>query len=453
MASARLTFCGAARGVTGSCYHLAVDGAELVIDCGVFQGGPEDEALNARAFPFDPAKLSAVVLTHGHLDHCGRLPRMAERLAAPVIGHAATLEVARLIMEDSAKIAQHSRGEPLYDAAAVAEIAKRLQPAAGYGKPVQAGPFTIELFDAGHIIGSSSVRVSWGERAILFSGDLGALGQPIIRDPNRTWEAGQAVDWVVTESTYGDKLHPSREEARATFREVVRRALADGGKVLVPAFSIGRTQDVIYELNGMLERGELAGKIPVVLDGPLGTSTTKIYERHKECWDAEALALLQRGDPPLELDHLTSARDAAASKRAVGIDGPAIIIAGSGMCQGGRIRHHLEAHLPDPRTDVVLVGYQAVRTLGRALRDGASEVHIGRATVPVRARITTIPGFSAHGDRDALLAWHDALPRRPGATTFVTHGEEDVSLAYARTLGERGVAAHVPALFESVDLA
>jgi metallo-beta-lactamase family protein len=328
-----------------------------------------------------------------------------------------------------------------------------MKPIAGYGQPTTAGPFTIELFDAGHIIGSASVRVSWGDRAILFSGDLGTIGAPIIRDPNRTWDpARHTVDWVVTESTYGDKLHPPRAEASKTFRDVVQRALGDGGKVLIPAFSIGRTQDVLYELNGMIERREL-DHIPVVIDGPLGLSVTGIYERHRECWDADALALLQRGDPPLELDHLTSARDVDASKRAVGIHGPAIIIAGSGMCQGGRIRHHLEAHLPDARTDVVLVGYQGARTLGRALQDGAREVHIGNARVPVRARITTISGFSAHGDRDALAAWHDALPRRAGATTFVTHGEADVSQAYARLLGERGVRAHVPALLEAVDLA
>jgi metallo-beta-lactamase family protein len=277
---------------------------------------------------------------------------------------------------------------------------------------------------------------------------------PILADPNRAWDADRhAVDWLVTESTYGDKLHPPRDQARETFRKIVLRALRDGGKVLIPAFAIGRTQDVLHELNGMAERGELPGKVPVIIDGPLGLSATRIYKQYRDAWDADALALLERGDHPLEIDGMMVARDAQASRRAVQHDGPAIVIAGSGMCQGGRIRHHLEEHLSDPRTDVILVGYQARRTLGRALQEGAKEVRLRDEVVPVRAAITTISGFSAHGDRDALAAWHAAVPRRPGATTFVTHGEEEVSRFYADFLAkEQSARTHVPALFDTVDL-
>ncbi len=459
MAPARLTFCGAARGVTGSCYHLEVDGAALLVDCGTFQGSDDAEALNRARFAFDPARLSAVVLTHGHLDHVGRLPLAApEGFDAPVIGHAATLEIARLIMEDSAKIAQHQPGDPLYGDDEVAAIARRMQPMRGYGDRRTVGPFTIELFDAGHIIGSASVRVSWaeagGEKAILFSGDLGVIGTPIIRDPNLAWDPDRhAVDHVVIESTYGDRVHAPRDAARQAFREIIQRALRDGGKVLIPAFSIGRTQDILYELNGMIERGELADKIPVVIDGPLGMSVTRIYERHRECWDPTALALLERGDHPLELDGLRGARDAHASRRAVRTDGPAIIVAGSGMCNGGRIRHHLEAHLPDPRTDVLLVGYQAFRTLGRALQDGAREVWMRGQQIPVRAKVTTISGFSAHGDRDALATWYGALPRKPGGTTFVTHGEPAASESFAALLTSQFSArCEIPELHAAVPL-
>ncbi len=462
---ARLTFCGAAGGVTGSCYHLALPDGELLVDCGVFQGrfdGVDGDALNRRPLPFDPARLSGVVLTHGHLDHVGRLPLLARdgALRAPVVGHPATLDIARIIMDDSVKIAQHARGEPLYGADEVAELTRHLQPLRGYGATRTLGPFTIELFDAGHILGSSSVRVSWrdaaagADRAILFSGDLGVPGAPIVRDPNRTWDVERhALDWVVTESTYGDKQHPGRAATRAAFRDVVTRALRDGGKVLIPAFALGRTQDILYELDGMHARGELSTRIPVIIDGPLALSATSIYRRHPTCYDEAALAQLDRGDHPLELDGLIAARDAAASRRAVDRKGPAIIIAGSGMCNGGRIRHHLREHLDDPRTDVLLVGYQAYGTLGRALQDGIDEAYLGDEPVPVRARVTTLAGFSAHGDRDALSDWHGALPLKPSALTFVTHGEPRSSTAYADHLTARHAArTHVPSLLDTVEL-
>ena len=452
-----LTFCGAAGGVTGSCYHLAVDGAALVIDCGVFQGERDADDRNRGRFPFEPAGVAAVVLTHGHLDHVGRLPRLGRGFTGPVLGHPATLDIARLILEDSAKVAIHADREPLYGPDEVAAVAAQMQ-AIGYGRSQAIGPFTVSLHDAGHILGSASVRVAWRdggvERAILFSGDLGRAGTPILRDPNLRWEpVRDGVDWIVTESTYGDRRHPDREESRRAFRDVVQRALDDGGKVLIPAFSIGRTQEILYELNAMVETGELRG-IPVVVDGPLGLSATALYERYRDCWDAEALALLRRGDKPLDFDHLFEARGAKQSAQVAHIDGPAIVIAGSGMCQGGRIRRHLRDHLSDSRTDLLLVGYQAQGTLGRDLQDGRAEVWIDGAAVRVRARVTTISGFSAHADRDELLDWFAAAPLRRGGGAFITHGEDTAAAAYAAALRDRtGVAARVPALGDAVELA
>jgi metallo-beta-lactamase family protein len=460
--TASLTFLGAARGVTGSCYHLDVDGEGLLIDCGTFQGDRDADRRNRQPLDLDGASLHALVLTHGHLDHVGRSPLLARTgFTGRVLGHAATLDIARIILEDSAKIARHDfRNEPPpYTEDHVEEIVAGMLPIrGGYGHPHRVGPFTITLFDAGHILGSSSVRVSWSEasgrsRAILFSGDLGVVGAPILADPFTAWDATRdAVDYVVTESTYGDRLHGPRSQVREQLQRVIERALRDGGKVLIPAFSIGRTQEILYELNTMVEAGQLGG-IPVVIDGPLGLSATKIYGRHTDCYDEAAMALLRRGDHPLEFDSLHQAGDPRASRMAVNLDGPAIIIAGSGMCQGGRIRHHLARHLPDPRTDVLLVGYQAGGTLGRELQEGRDEVFLDGQQIPVRAQITTIHGLSAHADRDGLADWFSHVPRRAAGAVFVTHGEEAQSRAYAERLQQEfGTRAEVPALDQRVEL-
>lgn len=437
---AQLTFAGAAGGVTGSCYHLALDGASLVIDCGTFQGGRIADELNRRPFPFDPSRVTAVVLTHGHLDHAGRVPLLSDSgFGGPIWGHAATLDIAMLIMEDSAKIAAHADGPPLYDRDSVARVKTQLQRHPGYGKSQTIGPFTVELFDAGHILGSSHVRVSWddgGRRAILFSGDIGVAGSPIIRDPTTRWPEGSEVDWVVTESTYGNRNHPDRGAARLTFRDVVQRALSDGGKVLIPAFAIGRTQEILYELDQMIQAGEV-GRIPVVVDGPLSMSATEVYRRHRGCYDEDSHAQLVKGDHPLDMDSFMGAHDGRQSSRVSDLRGAAIIIAGSGMCSGGRIRRHLAENLDDPRTDVVLVGYQGARTLGRALEDGARDVWIDNRNIHVNARITRISGFSAHADQEGLAGWYDAVPHKKGGTVFVTHGEDEARDTYARLLRDR----------------
>ncbi len=450
-------FAGAVGGVTGSCYHLTFDGTSLVIDCGTFQGGQIADELNRRPWPFDPTRVTAVVLTHGHLDHCGRVPLLGDNgFDGPVWGHSATLDIATLIMEDTAKIAAHSPGPPIYDRAAVERIRGRMKRHPGYGKRQDIGPFTVELFDAGHILGSSHVRVSWddgGERAILFSGDIGVVGSPIIRDPTSTWAPEAAVDWVVTESTYGNRNHPDRAAARDTFRDVIQRALLDGGKVLIPAFAIGRTQEILFELDQMIQAGEV-GRIPVVVDGPLSLSATEVYRRHKGCYDEAAHEQLARGDHPLDMDSFMGARDGRQSSRVSDLRGAAIIIAGSGMCNGGRIRRHLAENLDDPRTDVVLVGYQGARTLGRALEDGAKEVWIDNRQVPVQARVTRISGFSAHADQDGLATWYSTLPRKAGGTTFVTHGEDESRDVYARLLRDRfGATTAIPQLDDVVTLA
>ncbi|HUH04059.1 MAG TPA: MBL fold metallo-hydrolase [Kofleriaceae bacterium] len=455
--TAKLTFCGAARGVTGSCYHLETPDGAIVIDCGTFQGGRDPDTLNRRPPPFDPTRLDAAVLTHGHLDHVGRLPMLMKAgFSGPVIGHSASLEIGKLIMFDTAKLGLLAGTKPMYGDADVEKTMANTVPLA-YGDRHTVGPFTVQIFDAGHILGSSSVRVSWEEkgeqRAVLFSGDLGVLDTPIIRDPFNSWNSEEhLVDFVVTESTYGGRAHPARAEARQKFRDAVVHAISDGGKVLIPAFAIGRTQEVLYELNTLVESGQLAN-VPVIVDGPLGLEATRIYDHYRECYDREALELLESGDVPLEFTNLFAAERKQASMRVGEIDGPAVIIAGSGMCSGGRILDHLAQYLPDPRTDVIFVGYQAERTLGRDLQQGHDIVQVNGRKVEVRAVISTIGGFSAHADRDALAAWFEKVPRKPGGGVFVTHGEEKASRAYARLLKDRFSArAIIPALGDTAAL-
>lgn len=432
---------GAAKTVTGSAHLLEAPEGMLLVDCGLFQGLPDAAERNAR-LPFDRAsELAAVVLTHGHLDHVGRLPLLVKAgFTGKVLGHPATLALAGIVLRDAAKVAAHE-GRDGYDAADVDATTDLFMPLE-YRKRTALDGLAITLFDAGHILGSSSVLVEAGGQRTLFSGDLGRGGTPIIRDPNTRWPEGADIDNVVIESTYGDRDHPSTESIHERLRKILRRALADGGKVLVPAFAIGRTQELLFHLRALIAEGELAD-IPVIVDGPMGLQVTELYERFPDAYNEEARALLRQGTPPLEFDTLYAARGGKGSEAARSIEGPAIIVAGSGMCTGGRILGHLEEHLPDPRTDVVFAGHQARGTLGRSLLDGTDAVSIRGQRVPVRAQVTAIAGLSAHADRGELLAWLEAVPGK--RRVFVTHGEESSANSFSALATERlHVEATVP---------
>jgi metallo-beta-lactamase family protein len=432
---------GAARSVTGSAYHLIIGESEFLIDCGVFQGEDNASELNNQSPVKDSERLTAVILTHGHLDHVGRLPLVdRDGFRGPVYGHPATLEICELTLKDSLRQQYFAGNRP--DEKALENLLKRFTPMKYLSRKMITPKVALTFFDAGHILGSASALFEWDGGSILFSGDLGRRNTPILRDPNVNYPTNTNAAHVVIESTYGDREHPKGQELTESLKAHLNRALRDGGKVLIPAFSIGRTQEILYHLN-TLYRQRLFDGVPVIVDGPMGLNVTDLYSRHQDCYDEEMKQKIANGEAPFSFKELYSARTGKSSAAIRDLDGPAVIIAGSGMCTGGRIMGHLRDLLPDPKTDVFLVGYQAQGTLGRRMLDGAKEVGIDGETVDVNAKITSLAGFSAHADRNGLLFW---LSKVPGAkSVFVCHGEEAQSEAFAATAKEQlSVSTHVP---------
>lgn len=457
-----ISFHGADRGVTGSCHLVSCSGKQILIDCGLYQGGRELEEENVEPFGFDPKQINFVLLTHAHLDHCGRLPLLAKRgFRGEIITTAATRELARLVMVDAAHLqeeevqqrrhrsAHHGKQQhaaaPLYsivDAFSALDFFGRVT---AYGQPMQLAPgIRATFFDAGHILGSASILLeleeSGRQRSVLFSGDLGNSGRPLLRDP----ASPPGADVVVMETTYGDRLHkpflPSVEEFYESITDTFRR----GGNVVIPTFALERAQELLYFLREGVENNRLPRAIQVFLDSPMAISATEIFERHPECYDPETAALFREGRDPFHLPGLRFTRETAGSIAINHIGGGAVIMAGSGMCTGGRIRHHLQQNIGREECSVVFVGYAATGTLARSVIDGAKEVRIYGEKLPVRARIHTINGFSAHADQAELLAWHKQTgnPER----TFLVHGEEEVMRQFAARL--EGSEIVMPALNE-----
>ena len=432
---------GAARSVTGSAYHLCIGDSEFLIDCGVFQGEANASELNNQSPVRDSERLTAVVLTHGHLDHVGRLPLVdRDGFRGPVYGHPATLEICALTLRDSLRH-QHFAGERP-DERALENLLKRFVPVGYRSRQMVTPKIALTFFDAGHILGSASALFEWDGGSVLFSGDLGRRNTPIIRDPNTSYPPNATAAHVIIESTYGDREHAKGHDLVESLKGHLTRAFENGGKVLIPAFSIGRTQELQYHLNTLYRQRFFDG-VPVIVDGPMGLNVTELYSRHQDCYDDEMKRKIADGEAPFAFDDLYKARTGKSSAAIRDLNGPAIIIAGSGMCTGGRVMGHLRDLLPDARSDVFLVGYQAAGTLGRRMLDGAKEVLIDDERVTVNAKISSLSGFSAHADRDGLLHW---LSKVPGAKrVYVCHGEEAQAEAFAATASERlAVAAQVP---------
>jgi len=460
----KLSFHGADRGVTGSCHLVECAGRRILIDCGLYQGGRELAEENAEPFGFDPAAIDFVLLTHAHLDHCGRLPLLVHRgFQGEIITTAASRELARLVLLDAGHLQEeearyhsrrhrhgkHAGDTPLYTVLDALNSLEYFGRTAVYGKPLVLAPgIHATYFDAGHILGSASILLELEEnrhkRRVLFSGDLGNAGRPILRGP----AAPPAAEDVVMETTYGDRLHkplpPSVEELMTAVSDTFKR----GGNVIIPTFALERAQEILYFLREGIESGRLPRGMQVFLDSPMAISATKIFERHPECYDGDAKELFREGRDPFQMPGLHFTRETAESIAINRISGGAVIMAGSGMCTGGRVRHHLMNNLGRADCSIVFVGYAARGTLARRIIDGARQVTIFHENIPVNAHVHTINGFSAHADQAELLAWHKqtGVPER----TFLVHGEEETMRHFAARLAKTRV--EMPVLHQEFDL-
>ncbi len=444
----KLSFHGADRGVTGSCHLVECGGKRILVDCGLYQGGRELSEENSDSFGFDVGSIDFLLLTHAHLDHCGRIPLLAKRgFRGEIIATAATCELARVVMLDSAHLQEdearsHARrhqrrhgaedGHPLYTVLDALNSFEFFGRKAAYGQRLELAPgLRATFYDAGHILGSASIRIESEEggqrRSVVFSGDLGNAGRPLLRPP----VVPPSSDAVVMETTYGDRLHkplgPSVEEFYQVLEETFRR----GGNVVIPTFALERAQEILYTLRKGVESGRLPRLMQVFLDSPMAISATEIFQRHPECYEAGVAALFREGRDPFQLPGLHFTRDAAESLVINRFSGGAVILAGAGMCTGGRIRHHLKHNLWRKQCSVVFVGYAARGTLARSIIDGATSVRIFDEDIRVRASVHTINGFSAHADRDELLAWHRRIAP---SMTFLVHGDDEVMQHFASLL-------------------
>ena len=449
---------GAAKQVTGSCHLLRTDSASVLVDCGLFQGGRELAEENAAEFGFDQAGVDVLLLTHAHLDHCGRIPLLVKRgFKGRIVCTAATRELARLVLADAAGLQEeearraqrhgrrHGESEqPLYTLADAFHAMDYFDGSVEYGVRLEVAPGVHATFvDAGHILGSASILLELEQpgasRTVFFSGDIGNPGRPLLRDPQRP---PLHPDYVVMETTYGDRDHRDWNASYEELVQAVSDTLARGGNVIVPTFALERAQELLYVLARAIEQHRLPRHLPVFLDSPMAISATEIFLRYPACLRPDFAARL-RGADPLRLPGLRMSRETSESMAINTIRGGAVIMAGSGMCSGGRVRHHLRHNLDNQSNSVVFVGFAAQGTLARRIIDGARKVRLFDEEVEVRARIHTINGFSAHAGRSELLAWLKACG--PTRRVFLVHGDLDTGMrVFAQHLEQQGIAHQIP---------
>jgi len=441
-----IQFFGAAGEVTGSCHLVTVGAHRLLLDCGMIQGGHLDEARNREPFPFDPGRIDAVILSHAHIDHSGRLPMLVKRgFSGPIYAHRATRDLSRIMLKDAGYLSEKDAEwenkkrerkhldpvEPLFT---VDDAKLALRPFKGlvYGKKQIILPgVTLRLSDAGHILGSSIVEL-WLEeggntRKLVFSGDLGRRGMPVLEDPEKIREA----DRVVMESTYGDRFHRSLEDSVQEFDDVLNSATNGRGNILIPAFAVGRTQEILFLMAKNFDRWNL-GRWQIFLDSPMAIEATRVFTENTDLFDVEATRLWRENNRQPLLPNLRMSHTPNQSMAINRIRRGAIIIAGSGMCTGGRIRHHLKHNIWRRECHLVITGFQARGTLGRALVDGARQIRLWGEEIRVAAAVHTINGLSAHADQSGLKNWYAGFSNRPPVT--LVHGEEHALSGLAECL-------------------
>ncbi len=463
-----LQFLGAAQNVTGSCYLLRANGKNLLIDCGLYQERKYKHR-NWEPLPVPADQVDAVLLTHAHLDHCGLLPRLYKNgFRGTVYATAATADIAAIVMADSARIQvedvehkkkrhfrQNRKGpfplESLYDVSD-AESCMELFQTTGYREIVKIAPGIEAVFYAsGHILGSAAIQLKLSQgsesRTVVFSGDLGRWNIPILEDPDLIDQA----DYVLCESTYGDKVHASGGDIKQKFCDIVNDTRRRGGNVIIPSFAVERSQELLYYLNELIDEKCLPHMM-VFLDSPMAVKVTEIFKKHPELFDKEMIGHLKDGTSPFDLPGLSLVQSAHQSKAINQIRGTAIIISGSGMCTGGRIKHHLANNIGSPANTILFVGYQADGTLGRSILEGEKEVRILGETYSVEARVAKINGFSAHADRSELTRWLGGFKQAP-RHLFVVHGEVNAAGSFADHIAkETGWEVSVPAYGDIVTL-
>ncbi|MCK5107415.1 MAG: MBL fold metallo-hydrolase [Nanoarchaeota archaeon] len=467
----RITFCGAAKIVTGSCHFIEANNQKILVDCGMFQGRKEITRMNYMPFPFNPEEIDILFVTHAHIDHTGLIPKLVkEGFKGQIYATSATVDLTKALLLDSGGIHEMEiRNEnrrrlrvglptrkPLYtkdDAIATYSLFHRMD----YEKKYKINEFIeVRYRDAGHILGSSIIEMWIKEplvkkspfnkemRKIVFSGDLGQWDVPIVKDPETIDEA----DYVLVESTYGNRIHEDKHIRDDKLLEICKETYNRGGKVMIPTFAVERTQELLYVFKQLLHTNKFPGDMKIFLDSPLAIKVTEIFKLHKECYDYDALF---KNTDPFRFKNLEYTKEVRDSVRINNYSKPCVIMAGSGMCTAGRIRHHIKHNIWDAKNTLLFVGYQADCTLGKYLLSGETSVKMMGIQLAVEAKIEKIDGFSAHADKNELLRWMESFEVRP-KKVFIVHGEEESQIAFKKVLQKKGFNCVIPSIEDSFEI-